>query len=183
MLRLRHDLKFSLILFALFVCHNFYSQTTTIIIDSLRYKPFIQKRTECVKQPGIEPFRNDQIVGHSLFKEEIFFYPNGKIFFLTRIGLDTSIITSSYYPLHYFLDKQSNPDNTTTEIYVVNMEMFGGLICHQIEYDVNGIKVSDKVISKKKFNTIAKKRNKDRNKLVSKRGVWVLALPSKDFGK
>lgn len=93
------------------------------------------------------------------------------------------------YPVHYFEDRQSNADSSSTVVYVVNLEIFGGIVCHKIEYDRNGNKISDEIISKRKFNSIIRKRNKRRQKqLINKYWVNQLyisspTLPFDYFGK
>lgn len=181
---LRKVLSMSFLFFSLFTMAQVVEE-----IDSTRFKPFLHKSLVCYKELLVESFRNEQPTDRVLYYVDTYIHTETGQYFQMSGGTDNSLVEFMNRPFRYFQDRESNADSSSTGIYVVNLESYGGIICHKIEYDREGKKISDEIISKRKFNSIARERNERRQKQlvrqywVNQLYISVPTLPFEYFGK
>ncbi|MGZ4034249.1 MAG: hypothetical protein ACXVPU_18095 [Bacteroidia bacterium] len=183
-------INIQLIILCLFLHIATYAQTkdTVISSDTLHHNGIDYVNKTCRYYAGRVDFRDERPVAGKVIYELQEFYNEKHILWLIKQHGEKKFLPNYNMNFNYFLDKELNSDGTYSELLVVNLNTFGGVVCHLIKYDKTGKVLKDSIISSNKYNSLARKCNRKRRKLMTKensggRILDVRLIPCTGFGK
>jgi hypothetical protein len=169
---------------------NAQTKDTVLSIDTLRHNGIDYVDKTCRYYPARVEFRDERPNAGKVISERKEFYNKDHVLWLIKESGEKNTLPNGNDSFKYFSDREQKSDSSSSELLVINHQysFFGGIVCHYRQYDKTGKLLSDTTISTRKFNSMARKINRKRKKLMTPEnsGAKILnipLLPIKGFGK